>query len=133
MTRKPKWTTEELEAISGKDDLKISPLRNDGVTYGTPTWIWNVTVKGELYVRAYHGIKSRWYQAALKHPSGRIHAAGMIKEVVFEPVAAGPIHELIDKAYQAKYKGNPFVPAMTSDKVHAATIRIIPSPSARTF
>lgn len=123
---KPQWTKGDLDKISGADDLKISPLRDDGITYGTPTWIWNVAVKGALYVRAYHGIKSRWYQAALKHACGRIHAAGMVRDVLFEPVAAGPLHEQIDQAYQVKYKGNPFVPAMISEKAKAATIRIIP-------
>ncbi|KIC95906.1 DUF2255 family protein [Flavihumibacter solisilvae] len=127
MNAKPKWTTEELGAISTADDLKISPLRDDGKTYGTPTWIWNVAVKGELYVRGYHGVKSRWYQAALKHPNGRIHAAGLVKDVIFEPVSPGTIQDLVNKAYQTKYKTNPFVPAMISEKAQAATIRILPA------
>ena len=33
------------------DDLHISPFREDGVTYGTPTWIWSVAVDDALYVR----------------------------------------------------------------------------------
>ncbi|MBV8228112.1 MAG: DUF2255 family protein [Verrucomicrobia bacterium] len=41
--------------IAQVDDLHISPLREDGVTYGTPTWIWSVAVEGALYVRAYNG------------------------------------------------------------------------------
>ena len=46
------------------DDLRISPFREDGVTPGTPTWIWTVAVDGGLYVRGYNGQDSRWYQAA---------------------------------------------------------------------
>ncbi|GAB3551058.1 hypothetical protein GCM10027577_31040 [Spirosoma fluminis] len=46
------WPLGEVEKIAGSDDLKISPFRRDGVTYGTPTWIWKVAVDGELYVRA---------------------------------------------------------------------------------
>lgn len=38
------------------DDLHISPFREDGKTYGTPTWIWSVVVDGGLYVRAYNGL-----------------------------------------------------------------------------
>jgi hypothetical protein len=127
MSRTRKWTSDELKKISGADDLKISPFREDGKTYGTPTWIWNVAVKGELYVRAYHGIKSRWYQAALMQKAGQIHAAGMVKKVSFEPVAEAATNGLIDLAYTSKYKGNPFVPAMVSEKVKLATIKIIPA------
>jgi hypothetical protein len=75
------WTEDELQRIANSDDLHISPLREDGVTYGTPTWIWSVVVDGNLYVRGYNGQKSRWYQAAVRQSSGRIRAAGMTKQV----------------------------------------------------
>lgn len=35
---------DELRKIAEADDLHISPFREDGVTYGTPTWIWSVVV-----------------------------------------------------------------------------------------
>ena len=82
------WSKEELNKIAGSDDLHISPFRDDGTTYGTPTWIWSVVVGGDLYVRAYNGQNSRWYQAALRQKAGRITAAGITKEVSFEPVEA---------------------------------------------
>jgi hypothetical protein len=40
---------------------------------------------GALYVRAYNGQSSRWYQAALRQKAGRIIATGVTKEVSFEP------------------------------------------------
>jgi hypothetical protein len=123
---KRKWNSVEFKKITDADDLKISPFREDGITYGTPTWIWNVAVEEDLYVRAYHGQKSKWFQAALKQKSGRIHAAGMIKDVMFEKVE-GSINDLIDKAYQAKYKGSPYLNAMVSEKVRSATVKIIPT------
>ena len=49
------WPQDELQRIAGTDDLHISPLREDHVTYGTPTWIWCVVVGGRLFVRAYNG------------------------------------------------------------------------------
>ena len=52
-----KWSKAQLEKIAATDDLHISPLRDDGVTYGTPTWIWSVVVDGDVYVRAYNGKK----------------------------------------------------------------------------
>ena len=33
------WSNEELSEIAETDDLHISPVREDGMTYGTPTWI----------------------------------------------------------------------------------------------
>ncbi len=69
------WEKDELRKIAEADDLHISPFRDDGKTYGTPTWIWSVAVGDALYVRACNGVKSRWYQAALKQKAGRISAA----------------------------------------------------------
>jgi uncharacterized protein DUF2255 len=47
------WSEDELRKIIEADDLRISPFREDGVTPGTPTWIWTVAVDGGLYVRGY--------------------------------------------------------------------------------
>ena len=77
------WTKDELSKIAGTDDLHIAPFREDGRTYGTPTWIWSVVVDGDLYARAYNGRNSRWYQAAMNQKAGRITAAGFTTEVMF--------------------------------------------------
>jgi hypothetical protein len=119
------WTREELERIAGTDDLHISPFRADGVTYGTPTWIWSVAVDGGLYVRAYNGRASRWYKAAMRQESGRIAAAGMTKDVAFQPVD-GPINDRIDEAYRAKYRGSPYLSPMIGARARAATVEILP-------
>ena len=112
-----------LEEIALSDDLHISPFREDGVTYGTPTWIWSVVVNDELYVRAYHGQKSGWYQAALRQKSGKITAAGKTFEVSFVPVS-GEVNKAVDDAYQKKYAGSPYLNSMISDRARAATVRI---------
>jgi hypothetical protein len=75
------WSKDQLRNIAETDDLHISPFREDGVTYGTPTWIWSVVVDDLLYVRGYNGRNSRWYQAAVRQRAGRITDAGMTKEV----------------------------------------------------
>ena len=87
------WSKDEPRRIAEADDLHISPFREDGVTYGTPTWIWSVSAKRAL-LRAYNGPKSRWYQTALRQKAGRIIAGGMTKEVTFEPVD-GPIDDCL--------------------------------------
>lgn len=119
-----KWSKEDLRRIAETDDLHISPLRDDGKTYGTPTWIWSVVVDDVLYVRAYNGQKSRWYQAALKQKAGRIAAAGMTRDVAFEPVD-GSINDRVDDAYRAKYKGSPYLAPMIGTRARSATIKIV--------
>src|SRR4051812_44617852 len=99
------WRKDELRKIAETDDLHIAPFREDGKTYGTPTWIWSVVVDDALYVRPYNGKNSRWYRAALGQKAGRVTAAGMTREVTFEPVT-GAINDRIDDAYRAKYQGS---------------------------
>jgi hypothetical protein len=119
------WPDDELAKIADADDLHISPLRDDGVTYGTPTWIWSVALDDGLYVRAYNGRSSRWHQAAVRQRAGRITAAGMTKDVTFEPVD-GPINDRIDEAYRAKYRGSPYLSPMIGARARSATVRVVP-------
>lgn len=119
------WSKPELHKIAAADDLHVAPFRSDGITYGTPTWIWSVAVDNELYVRAYNGRESRWYQSAIKQRAGRIMAAGITKEVNFEP-ADGKINDRVDEAYRVKYKGSPYLNPMITGPARAATIRITP-------
>ena len=119
------WSKEELHKIAATDDLHISPFREDGRTYGIPTWIWSVVIDDALYVRAYNGKKSRWYQAAVGEKAVRITSAGMTKEVTFEPLD-GPINDLIDDAYRAKYKGSPYLSPMIGARARSATVKVMP-------
>ena len=119
------FSSEELKKIDQADDLHISPFREDGKIYGTPTWIWEVVVDGNLYVRAYNGVYSQWFNAALIQKRGRIIAAGKTYEVQFEPVE-GEINKRIDEAYKKKYSNSPYLSPMIGDRAKAATIRIIP-------
>lgn len=119
------WKKDELNKIAETDDFHISPFREDGKTYGTPTWIWSVVVDNELYVRAYNGQSSRWYQAAKRQKAGRITAAGIVKEVTFESVDS-PINDRIDDAYRTKYKGSPYLEPMIGARARGATVKVLP-------
>lgn len=119
------WSKEELEKFAENDDLHISPLRDDGVTYGTPTWIWSVVLDDALFVRAYSGKDSRWYKAAIRQKGGRIKAAGMTVDVAFEPIE-GRINERIDDAYRAKYNASQYLKPMIGARARSTTVRIIP-------
>ena len=123
------WSKDELRKIAESDDLHISPFRADGKTYGTPTWIWSVVVDDALYVRPYNGQSSTWYQSAMRQKAGRITAAGMTKEVIFEPVN-GPVNDPIDDAYQAKYKSSPYLNPMIGNRARSATVKVTPRGTA---
>ena len=125
------WSKDELRGTAEADDLHISPFREDGKTYGTPTWIWSVVVDEGLYVRAYNGRDSRWYAAAVRQKAGRITAAGVTKEVTFEPVE-GPINDRVDDAYRTKYASSPYLNPMIGDRARSATVQIIPAPLLKT-
>ena len=122
------WSTDELRKIIEADDLKVSPSSEDGMTYGTPTWIWCVAVDCALYVRAYNGRSSRWYQAAIRQKGGRIIAAGRTTEVRFEPVE-GPINDRIDDACRAKYRGSRYLEPMIGSRARGATVKVVPTTS----
>ncbi|HKS73367.1 MAG TPA: DUF2255 family protein [Terriglobales bacterium] len=119
------WSKDELSKLAQADDLHISPFREDGRTYGTPTWIWSVVVEDALYVRAYSGQNSSWYRAALRQKAGRITAAGITKEVSFEPVNDA-LNDRIDDAYRTKYKGSPYLKPMIGARARAATVKVNP-------
>jgi hypothetical protein len=119
------WDTPTIEAIAGTDDLRVAPFRADGITYGTPTWIWSVVLEGRLFVRAYNGKNSRWYRSAMAQAAGQISAAGATHEVSFTP-ADPALNESIDQAYRGKYAGSPYLPPMLTHRTHEATVEVSP-------
>ncbi|MGB8538531.1 MAG: DUF2255 family protein [Acidobacteriaceae bacterium] len=119
------WPQDELQRIAETDDLHISPFREDGATYGTPTWIWSVVVGGKLFVRAYNGQSSRWHKAAMRQKAGSISAAGMTRDVVFQP-ADIEVQDEIDAAYRAKYSSSPYLKPMIASQAQSATVEIAP-------
>ena len=119
------WPKGELRKIAEADDLHISPLREDGKTYGTPTWIWSVVVDDALFVRAYNGQNSSWYKAAMQQEAGRITAAGVTREVTFQPID-GKINDRIDDAYRTRYKGSPYLGPMIGARARSATVKVTP-------
>ena len=119
------WPKDELRKIAEADDLHVASLRDDGITYGTPTWIWSVAVGDTLYVRPYNGKSSRWYQAAMRQRAGRITAGGLTKDVAFVPVEGAINHE-INRAYRTKYRDSPYLDSMISAGPSAATVMITP-------
>ena len=65
------WSKDELRKIAEADDLHISPFREDGMTYGTPTWIWSVAVDDALsqHLEVHMEIKRSGSQPSSKGPA----------------------------------------------------------------
>lgn len=121
------WTAQQLAAFKTADDFHVSPYYADGKTYGTPTWIWSVVVADQLYIRAWNGQRSRWYQAAIKQRAGKISLAGQDYQVQFAAAADdAALNQQIDAAYQAKYQGSPYLPPMLATGPVSATVRVTP-------
>lgn len=120
------WSTEQLNTIEAHEGLYVSPYREDGTTYGTPTETWALVVDGKVYVRAANGTESRWYQAAISQKAGRVRVDGVYYDVLFED--AGTDDEtLIDAAYDEKYSNaaDAFaIPIMQGEAPKAASVRI---------
>ncbi|MEW1718117.1 DUF2255 family protein [Streptomyces sp. NPDC093109] len=119
------WSPAQLRAIAENADLFVSPFREDGATYGTPTQTWALVVDGDVYVRAANGQQSKWYQAAIRQKAGRVRVAGTYHEVIFEPADSG-VDAAVDAAYEEKYPGSSAVPIMRGDGPRSATVRISP-------
>jgi hypothetical protein len=66
----------------------------------------------------------------MRQRAGRIAAAGMTKDVTFQP-AHGPVNDRIDDAYRAKYQGSPYLSPMIGARARAATVKITPRSAAR--
>ena len=119
------FSPDVLRTISEHNDLFVSPFREDGTTYGTPTQTWALVVGDTVYVRAANGQDSRWYQAAISQKAGRMRVAGQFHDVDFAP--AGTTDEAaIDAAYEAKYPGSSAVPIMQATGPKSATVVISP-------
>lgn len=88
----------------------------------TPTWLVG---RGDdaLYVRAYSGRASHWYQAASKQKAGRISVAGMTKDVAFAPVDRSLINRIYE-AYRLKHRDSRYIESKISTWARAATMEI---------
>ena len=112
------WTSDELTVLAGAGSLRLTA----GHEPGPEVELGMVLVSDELYVRAYRGPQSRWFQAAQESGRGRIRVGAMVRGVLLVP-AAGPAGA-VDAAYSDKYGSSTLV---VSPQARAATLRIDPA------
>ncbi|KUN18797.1 hypothetical protein AQJ23_39395 [Streptomyces antibioticus] len=116
------WTPEEQSLFSETYSLVLTA----GDTDGPGVEIGMAVVDGELYVRAYRGVRSRWYQAARTHGHGTIQVGGGSRPVLLTTGDLQPPAGL-DAAFRGKY-GAVADALVASPQARAATIRIDPAP-----
>ncbi|XKK39812.1 DUF2255 family protein [Nocardiopsis sp. ARC36] len=81
----------------------------------------------DLYVRSLGGHASDWYRSARIHRKGTVRAAGLRRNVVFEPADPGT-RERVDAAYRLKYGhyAAAFLDTVTGDEAASTTLRLVP-------
>lgn len=120
------WSASELALFTGEGSLTLH-AGDDPPGHGESVELGMVVAGKRLFVRAYRGPGSRWYQAALAARHGWIRARGDAWQVTLSPADDQP-HGDIDIAYQAKYGhlGAAATALVLSPGAHTATLRISP-------
>jgi hypothetical protein len=120
------WKDEELRAIGGANELRISPLRRDG-TRQHPRIIWVIRHGDDLFVRSVNGPEGAWFRGAQASRTGYISAGGIDAEVVLED-ADHDLDDEIDEEYRRKYgRSSLSVARITSPEARSTTIRLVPN------
>jgi len=119
------WSVEELDRISGAEELAIAPRRSDG-SLRRPLPIWVVRVGEDLYVRSWRGPNGRWFRAASASHDGHVSAGGIDRDVALLG-ADDEVNDAIDDAYRAKYgRHSGYVEPMVAPAARATTLKLVP-------
>ena len=119
------WTTEELDRISGAEELELASVRRDG-TLRNPVTMWVVRHGDDLYVRSVNGRGSSWFRGAQVRHEAHIRAGGLDKDVRL--VETDDVDDELDAAYRAKYHryAESIVGSIVSPQARAATLKLVP-------
>jgi hypothetical protein len=125
------WTQDELQRISGSDELEIAAANVDGTLRGRRP-IWVVRVGDDLYVRAAYGSASGWHRVARETGRASISVGGVEKDITVEP-APDDVLDQVDAAYRSKYGSRyaSIVDDITDAEHRASTLRLVPVEAAR--
>ncbi|MFE5189886.1 DUF2255 family protein [Streptomyces sp. NPDC056628] len=129
MTTAPtrQWTARELAALDAAFSIILAARTDDGSPPGTVEVGLVVTLNG-VFVRAWRGPVSGWFQATQAHGQGTIRYNGRTVPVRFQraaPQDEPAIHDSIDHAYVYKY-GAAGSAGIATDEARATTVRITP-------
>ncbi|URL61197.1 DUF2255 family protein [Acetilactobacillus jinshanensis] len=100
------WDPQLLKSLTNEQTIKVAPDYADHRAL-TPIIVWFVRVGNDLYVRAYRGPRSKWYQSAVKQGTGQAELDGHQLSVKFAPVDRSSfVNKTVNQEYLAKYHGN---------------------------
>ena len=120
------WTPHDLERIGAAEELQLATFKKDDVLV-KPVTIWVVRVGDDLYLRAYRGRETAWFQHIQRRPEGRIEDGGVTKDVMLVDASAdGALGNQIDAAYQSKYRrySATYVGPMIAPQARATTLKL---------
>ncbi|GHO47032.1 DUF2255 family protein [Ktedonospora formicarum] len=123
------WTRNDLERIGAAEELQLATVKQDG-TLRKPVTIWVVRAGDDLYVRAYRGRETAWFQQIQRRPEGRIEAGGVRKDVTLVDASSDEaLGNEIDAAYQSKYHrySATYVRPMVAPQARATLLKLVPS------
>lgn len=115
------WSETHLDSAARSHDFRVSPFRDDGITPGTPVWVWAVVVADAAYVRSSNP-SSRWFAAAVAQGGGRASFPGWEGEVVFAVVDDRLVLDAVDRSFREKYRDDPY---LTEDLLLASRGRVL--------
>ncbi|MDT5003266.1 MAG: hypothetical protein QOJ24_442 [Mycobacterium sp.] len=120
------WTTNQLERISGAQEMRIAGRRRDG-SLRKPVIVWMVLIGDDLYTRSVNGAGAAWFRGTRVRHQGHISAGGVDVDVDFLDVDEDAIDDAVDAAYRSKYEQYPSpVAAITSPPARATTLKFVP-------
>ena len=100
-------------------------MKKDG-TLKKPTTIWVVRLGDDVYVRAWNGLNSAWYNVAQQNHEGSVKLRGeeILVEFVDEP--GKEVNEQINQAYLDKYGRSQYSKAMIGEEQQKNTMKLVP-------
>lgn len=124
--RRTSWGASELALYTSEGSLTLH-AGDRPAGDGEPVELGMVVVGERLFVRAYRGTRSRWYQAALAAGQGWIRVGGRSWRVTLSS-AGDQLCGDIDTAYQTKYghSGAAAAALVLSPGARKATLQISP-------
>ncbi len=120
------WTSAELAAVRGTDEVRVSSYRPDGTLRPFVT-IWAVQVDDDVIIRSARGPQNGWFRRARSGGTGRFETTGVARDVRFE--AADDLDPArVDAAYHAKYdRYEPqIVGSVVGPQAVEVTLRVVP-------
>jgi hypothetical protein len=119
------WPQGTFAAIDHTEELIVVVGISGNLAKRVPIWV--VTVDGDVYVRSYKGVTSRWFQRVQAEPNQAVGLPDGDVNVVFENVdRTDPVNQAISQAFTAKYAKFDYVTAMSQPAAVEATLRILP-------